>query len=128
MRARRPKIAAARALQRSLPRSNRVAIRDVAVPWLSGGLIVLGYAAFSWRRAKRRHQRLRERERSALEPFSAHLERVSDDVVTELKAEELPANSNAPARRVDLGALFLGRASDALSQFQFGPEWPQARR
>lgn len=109
-----------------------MAFRDVAVPWLSGGLIVLGYAAFSWRRAKRNHHRGPEPEAlpasQAVEPLFAHLEHVSDEVVVELAPEQLPANNNARSRSADLGALFLGRASAALSPFQFGPEWPEVPR
>jgi hypothetical protein len=34
---------------------------------------------------------------------------------------ELPANHNGHARHADLGALFLGRATSALSPFQDNP-------
>lgn len=102
-----------------------MAFRNVAVPWLSGGLVVLGYAAFSWLRAKRSpHARpereLEQRRLEVAEPLAAQLEQVPDEAALDLESEPLPANSNALSRTADLGALFLGRASGALSPFNFG--------
>ncbi|MEI9951781.1 MAG: hypothetical protein WDO74_23075 [Pseudomonadota bacterium] len=109
-----------------------MAFRNIAVPWLSSGLVLLGYAAFSWRRAKRatlersapkalpRHE--------AVEPLSARLEHIPEEHALDLEPERLPANNNALPRAASLGALFLGRASDALSPFQVGPQWPAGRR
>jgi hypothetical protein len=79
-----------------------VAIRSVAVPLLSGGALILGFAAFSWLRGRRSllassaPQTLREaglRGPGSLEP-------------------ERPA----PAPN-ETGARFLARATDALSPF-----------
>ncbi|MEI9936499.1 MAG: hypothetical protein WDO69_04670 [Pseudomonadota bacterium] len=111
-----------------------MAFRNLAVPWLGGGL-VLGYAAFSWLRAKRA-DRERARPRASLpdevhepvELLSSHLEHVPDEVALNLEPEPLPANNNALPRSAALGALFLGRASEALSPFPFGPRWPSAPR
>ncbi len=109
-----------------------MAFRNIAVPWLSSGLLLLGYAAFSWRRAKRA-----DGERSAakalpphetLEPLSARLEHIPEEHALDLEPERLPANNNAAPRGAHLGALFLGRARDALSPFQVGPHWPSGRR
>ena len=109
-----------------------MAFKDVAVPWLSGGLIVLGYAAFSWRRATRKGQQRPERRAlsrpDAVEPFATCLEHVSNEGVLELEPEQLPANNNGPSRATELAALFLGRASETLSPFHFGPRWPEVRR
>jgi hypothetical protein len=98
-----------------------VSFRSVAFPWLSGGLIVLGYAAFSRLRARRARRALPEPLRhEPVEPLAARLEHVSDEVALDLEAETLPANSNALGLRDELGAQFLGRASAALSSFHFG--------
>ncbi len=79
-----------------------MAFRNVVLPWLGGGLLVLGYAALS---------RLRT-------------SRVQGARVAEHESEPLPAQ--ASSRSADLGALFLGRATEALSSFPFGPDWPHA--
>jgi len=105
-----------------------VAFKSVVIPWLSGGLIVVGYAAINWLRAKQsrsEHGLSPKREPTRL--LSASLEHIPDGLVVE-SDEELPANSNAFARSADLGALFLGRANEALSPLQFMPEWPDERR
>lgn len=110
-----------------------MAFRNVAVPWLSGGLIVLGYAAFSWLRTKRARPTDDERaERAARparssEPRSMRLEQLPDEQALDFDSQA-PANRNARSRSADLGALFLGRASEALSPFHMGPEWPPLRR
>ena len=105
-----------------------MAFRSAVVPWLGGGLMVLGYAAYNWLRAKRLHDGNREqadgRPLELPEPLAASLERVPDELALDLEAEPLPANSNASSQRADLGALFLGRASTALSPVHFGPDWP----
>jgi hypothetical protein len=98
---------------------------------LGGGLLVLGYAAFNWLRAKR-PQRKREQAsglaHQSPEPLAASSERVPDELALDLEAEQLPANSNASPQRAELGALFLGRASAALSAVHFGPDWPTNAR
>jgi len=114
-------------------RSKRVALRNVGVPWL-GGALVLGYAAFSWLRAKRAG---RERSKSKVlqrceahqpvELLSSRLERVEESAL-EMESEPRRANDAALPRSAALGALFLGRASEALSPFRFGPDWPSAPR
>jgi len=103
-----------------------VAFRSVAVPWLSCGLMVLGYAAYSWRRAMRNRERPRPESRvlepqQSAEPLAPHLERVPHEAALDPASERLPANSNAASHGADLGALFLGRASVALSAFHSGP-------
>jgi hypothetical protein len=96
-------------------------------------LIVLGYAAYSWRRALRKREGS-EPEPKALpspevaEPLAARLEHVPDEAALDSESEPLPANSNSASHGAELGALFLGRASAALSPFQFGPDWPQGSR
>jgi len=76
-------------------------------------LLVLGYAAFSWLRAKR-----------AVAPRSAPQALPPHEAMSRTPEE----GKAASARRVALGAMFLGRASQALSPFQFGPDWPSVPR
>src|SRR4051812_25850033 len=94
-------------------RRRSVAIRSVAVPWLGGGLMILGYAAFNWLRAKK-SSRTRTlavpRARPSASPLAASLPRVPDELALDLEAEPPPANINATTQRAELGALFLGRA------------------
>jgi hypothetical protein len=143
-----------------------VAFRSVALPLLSGGALVLGYAAFSWLRAKRapapsEPTTLREAGLSAPTDAALHTDEtpsieagpnivetradrearadsgVGDDdeeplserapnlpEVLELDLEfedELPAAGEASLHDSvapeDIGALFLARATDALSPF-----------
>lgn len=108
-----------------------MAFRSVAVPWLGGGMIVLGYAAFNWLRSKRARRELSGapvQGPAQLEPLSASLEHVPDELALNLESEPLPANNNAAAQRAELGALFLGRATAALSPIHFGPGWPEVAR
>jgi hypothetical protein len=102
-----------------------VAFKNVVVPWLSGGALLLGYATFAWLRGRRgaaaRAQggvTLRDYE---VEPLSDHLERVPEASLAAAEEPAAPANSNGPSRQADLGALFLGRAASALSPFQSDP-------
>jgi hypothetical protein len=121
---------AVRALQGLPSRRRRVAFKSIAVPWLGGGLIVVGYAAFNWLRDKRLQRERADADRLAREspkPLAANLEHVPDELALDLETETLPANSNASAR-AELGALFLGRATSALAPIHFGPEWPDNRR
>lgn len=108
-----------------------MAFRSAAVPWLGGGLMVIGYAAFNWLRAKRPQRDRADAHRLPHEspaPLAASLEHVPDELALDLEAEPLPANSNASPQRAELGALFLGRASTALSSVHFGPDWPRNAR
>ncbi|HYQ04875.1 MAG TPA: hypothetical protein VER96_39640 [Polyangiaceae bacterium] len=108
-----------------------MAFRSVAVPWLGGGLIVLGFAAFNWLRSKRtRYERsgAHPPTRARPQPLSASLEHVPDELALDLDSESLPANSNASSRSAERGALFLGRATAALSPIHFGPGWPEVAR
>ncbi len=120
-----------------------MAIRNMAVPLLGGGALIVGYAVFSRWRAKRASGEeppitLREsgHEKSAPAaetneradgPLSERSPRVSD--IVELDALELddlellddsserePSLHDAVAPE-DIGALFLARATDALSPF-----------
>jgi len=102
-----------------------VAFKSVAIPWLSGGLVVFGYAAFSWLRAKRprSYQPIAPSRHEATQPLSQHLEHVPEELALPRDSEPLPANSNALPPSADLGALFLGRVSEALS----GVRFPQHR-
>ena len=108
-----------------------MAFKSVALP-LSGGLVVLGYAAFAWLRTK--HGRARSSEPSAspsaneVERLSSRLEHVPAELALDLDSEALPANNNAAPRAAAVGALFLGRANTALSPFSFGPDWPTGAR
>jgi hypothetical protein len=114
-----------------------VTFRNAVVPWLGGGLLVLGYAAVNWLHSKSvKHvargsvapasARRADDERAA-EVLSSQLEHPPDERGLDLESERLPANPNAPARDA-LGALFLGRASEALSGVHFGADWPSSPR
>ena len=98
--------------------------RNVALPWLGGGLIVFGYVGFSWLRAKRTQRGSSTSQvvprREAVEPLAARLEHVPLELALDLESEQAPANSNGPTSNPGLGASFLGRASDALSPFGSG--------
>ena len=96
-----------------------MSIRSLAIPLLSGGVMLLGYAAFSW---------LRERSRVADGPTTlreAGLATPVRDRVDTLELDldfeaELPPASPAlrhDSRRQAVGALFLARATSALSPF-----------
>jgi len=100
---------------------------------LSGGLIMLGYAAFSWRRATRKRERPKSvsdapPSQGAGGPRLAQLEHRPVKAASPAATTSPPANSNAASRGAELGALFLGRASAALSPFHLGPDWPEGGR
>lgn len=107
-----------------------MAFRSIAVPWLGGGLIVLGFAAFNWLRSKRTRRESGAQLPTVArpQPLSASLEHVPDELALDLNSESLPANSNAASRQAAPGALFLGRATAALSPIHFGPGWPEVPR
>jgi hypothetical protein len=93
--------------------------------------MVLGYAAYNWLRAKRPHRNRDEAVRlpsQSPEALAASLETVPDERALNLEADPIPVNSNASSQRAELGALFLGRASSALSGVHFGPDWPRNAR
>jgi hypothetical protein len=143
-----------------------VAFRSVAFPLLSGGALVLGYAAFSWLRSKRapalsEQETLREaalpeprgaatppdevpsvearatsvearanrevradsgEDEDDHEPLSERSPNVPEVLELDLNFEdELPAAGEASLHDSvapeDIGALFLARATDALSPF-----------
>lgn len=105
-----------------------MAFKSIAIPWLSGSLIVVGYAAFSWLRGKRPRRTRAVRASQPAQPLSEYLEHVPDELALSLDDESLPANTNALPQNADLGALFLGRASEALSAVPFPGHWPEARQ
>ncbi len=84
---------------------------------------MLGYAAFSWLRTKRaaraRSAAATRAQPPVLQLLSSQLEHVGDELALDTESERLPANNNAQPRSAVLGALFLGRASEALSPFEF---------
>jgi hypothetical protein len=93
--------------------------------------MILGYAAFNWLRAKRSPREgapTVPRARPSAFPLAASLPRVPDELALNREAEPLPANHAATAQRAELGALFLGRASTALSAVHFGADWPENAR
>ncbi|MET0789929.1 MAG: hypothetical protein ABW061_00280 [Polyangiaceae bacterium] len=100
-----------------------MAIKNVVIPWVSGGALLLGYAAFAWLRGQRVSRRTERGDtlpanEYEVAPFSDRLEHVPEELAFASEAP-LPANSNqAPVPRVDRGALFLGRAASALSPFR----------
>lgn len=88
-------------------------IRNLAIPLLSGGLLLLGYLAFSRRRQlppapdSNGPSTLREAGLRELGASSAHEK--PPVAPTELRRD--------PRRPEPIGARFLGRLSDALSPF-----------
>ena len=97
-----------------------MAIKSVVIPWIGGSAVLLGYAAFAWVRQRSRAGSARRALTPVgyeLAPFSDRLEHVPEELALEAEPA-LPANTNAATRHADLGALFLGRATSALSPFQ----------
>jgi hypothetical protein len=94
-----------------------VAIRSVAFPLLSGGALLLGYAAFAWLRAKPRALlAAQEPSFEHVQPLAEHLEHVPlalDASSDEGLLEEEPLS----ARSSHIRALFLARLTEALSPF-----------
>ena len=111
-----------------------MAFKNVAIGWLSGGVLLLGYAGYAWVRGTRAgSSRPTNLDRSApepthgdVEPLSERLERVPEELALggDYGTEPEPANGNAPGQRSDLGALFLARAAGALS----GVDFPSPQR
>ena len=90
-----------------------MAYRNVAVPWLSAGLVLLGYAAVRWSRRTRARS-----ERGAPESIAGPL---AHDA-----AEPTSTRKQRGQRNAELGAAFLGRATEALSPFHI--DWPSPPR
>lgn len=96
-----------------------MALKSIAVPWLGAGLLMLGYAAFSRLRSK-------YPSRESMQPRRLRAPRPTSGKLTpQSTSDPPPPSGNAPTRRDELGALFLGRASVALSPFGHAP--PGAR-
>lgn len=98
-----------------------MAIRSVAVPLLSGGALLLGYAAFAWLRPKPRALSLLSEPRVDVEPLSDRLEHVPEELALDL-ANDPPLDERGSVHPSDLGALFLARATESLSPFHFRPD------
>jgi hypothetical protein len=99
-----------------------MAIRSVAVPLLSGGALLLGYAAFAWLRPKPRALPRLSEPREDLEPLSDRLEHVPEESALDL-SHDPPLDEHASVHPSDLGALFLARATESLDPFH----WPDRR-
>ena len=100
-----------------------MAVKNIVIPWLTGGAILFGYAAFAWSRRRPPAPRLNsELSGSDYEPTSVsdRLPHLSEDEVLESEPAPLPSHAGS-ARHVELGARFLGRASSAFSPFQNQP-------
>ena len=93
-----------------------MAFKSVAVPWLGGGLIVLGYATFSWLRARHLGGGRAEPTPRQLPPLPNGRALLLAEMA-QAWAREPHANGDPSAHRAALGASFLGRASVALSPF-----------
>jgi hypothetical protein len=106
-----------------------VAIKNVVIPWFSGGALVLGYAAFAWLRGRRGVRRADVPDAALasppdVAPLSEALEHVPEELALNSEAEAAPESSERP-RSVHregashhAGALFLGRVSAAFSPFE----------
>jgi hypothetical protein len=120
-----------------------VAIKNVVIPWFSGGALVLGYAAFAWLRGRRGGRRADVPDAAVASPSdvaplaeglehvpeelalnSEGLEHVPEELALDSEAEPAPESSERP-RSVHrdgashhAGALFLGRVSAAFSPFE----------
>ena len=105
-----------------------MAIRNLAIPWLSGGALLLGYAAFGWLRAKRpkamRTPLPKPEQDAKTEPRPRTGENGPDALVLDFEALDVGGRSEPPQSRVQtprsaLGGLFLARATEALSPREF---------
>ena len=92
-----------------------MAFKNIVVPWLSAGGLLLGYAGLSWLRARRGAPTRRGDETVA--PLSEGLERVPEEFALDPDEFALPANGNGAPHDSKLGASFLGRATGGLSPF-----------
>jgi hypothetical protein len=121
-----------------------VAIRSVAIPLVSGGAVLLGYAAFSWLRKKGPTQELHgpttlreagltaepsesEAPESDVGPLSERAPELPGVLELDLDFEDEQRAAHAASLHdsvapEDIGALFLARATDALSPFGGGSE------
>ena len=96
-----------------------MAFRNVALPLLSGGVMLLGFAAFSWLRGKRPSKK-DEPVIRGIEPPADEIPDVLEldlDFESELLSEREASLHDSVAPE-DIGALFLARATDALSPFR----------
>lgn len=100
-----------------------IALRSAALPWLGGGALLVGYAAFSWLRS---HKPRLESKPPTASPRPVAL---GEDSTSVFRSPERP--SHIARRELDLqpgedeeydsvvpenlGALFLARATEALS-------------
>ncbi len=111
-----------------------MAFKSVALPLLSGAVLLLGYAAFSRFRQPRAFAQYSDRAPGAdVEPLSSRLVHVSEEQAIDLELDEglaLDIDVDAPqwdghtsesASRIR--ALFIARVTEALSPF---PAHPQA--
>ena len=94
-----------------------MAFKNIVVPWLSAGGLLLGYAGLSWLRARRRAPSSTHQADENVAPLSATLEHVPEELVLDLDELDLPANGNGGLHASKLGASFLGRATGGLSPF-----------
>jgi hypothetical protein len=96
-----------------------VAIRSVAFPLLSGGALLLGYAAFAWLRAKPRALlAAQEPSFEHVQPLAEHLEHVPESLALDASSDEgLLEEEPLSARSSHIRALFLARLTEALSPF-----------
>jgi hypothetical protein len=90
-----------------------VAIRSVAIPLVSGGAVLLGYAALSWLRSKRPAQE----SKAPTTLREAGLTTLELDLDFEAEERAAYAARRASGAASGLGARFLARATDALSPF-----------
>ncbi|MEO6600068.1 MAG: hypothetical protein ABIQ16_09370 [Polyangiaceae bacterium] len=99
-----------------------MAIKNAVIPLLSGGAVLLGFAAFTLLRSRRSlvsslKNGASEEQAEGSVPLVDRLERVSEDAAM---ASELPEGDDSTPRPA-LSALFIGRATAALSPFQNDP-------
>lgn len=104
-----------------------MALKNLVVPWLSGGALLLGYAAFNWLRGPRASRLISKTtpptaddnlHPTPLKP-SSEAKPMPELVLDLSEIFETQATSVAPRQKIQLGSLFLGRASETLSAVAF---------
>ena len=99
-----------------------MAFKSVAVAWLGGAALIIGYAGFAWLRGPRASRPAQRFATDAnpedAEPLSQRLERVPEELALNRDdALEPPASSNGRKPSSELASLFLSRATGAFSPF-----------
>ncbi len=104
-----------------------MAFKSVALPLLSGAVLIIGYVAFSRRQARRLAQYSDRALGAEVEPLSSRLDHVSEEqaldleldlgLTTERDVDAPQSNERASESASQIRALFIARVTEALSPF-----------